>query len=273
MPRPMLPRIISCSGRSWSGSTTTSLGSRLIRHRRASSVYSSSRNPWPASPGPAQPTSHRMVAWKSPGATNTALLTCKSSCRPTAPLRFRFPQRRRIRFVKAMDRPPVLAACALSASKATVQYSPSNPVTTAFPRPCDPAMKARLLVMIALLASAVCHAGPLTLTIPATRPAPVETFAFGTARRPDGATITADSKSLRLDGRLWTPVMGEFHYARYPQGEWRDELLKMKAGGIDIVASYVFSIHPEEIEGQWDSSGSRDLRRFVELAHEVGLKG
>ncbi len=133
-------------------------------------------------------------------------------------------------------------------------------------------MKARLLVMIALLASAVCHAGPLTLTIPATRPAPVETFAFGTARRPDGATITADSKSLRLDGRLWTPVMGEFHYARYPQGEWRDELLKMKAGGIDIVASYVFWIHHEEIEGQWDWSGSRDLRRFVELAHEVGLK-
>src|SRR5258708_3618962 len=156
MPRPMLPRIISCSGRSWSGSTTTSLGSRLIRHRRASSVYSSSRNPWPASPGPAQPSS------------------------------------------------------------------------AVFPR--------------------------------------------GAAGGGDGATITADSKSLRLDGRLWTPVMGEFHYARYPQGEWRDELLKMKAGGIDIVASYVFWIHHEEIEGQWDWSGSRDLRRFVELAHEVGLK-
>jgi hypothetical protein len=133
-------------------------------------------------------------------------------------------------------------------------------------------MKVQLIVMTALLASSVCHAGPLTLTIPAIRPAPVETFAFGTARRPDGAAITADSNSLRLDGRPWTPVMGEFHYARYPANEWREELLKMKAGGIDIVASYIFWIHHEEVEGQWDWSGSRDLRRFVELAHEVGLK-
>ena len=34
--------------------------------------------------------------------------------------------------------------------------------------------------------------------------------------------------------------MGEFHYSRTPAAEWREELLRMKAGGIDIVASYVF---------------------------------
>jgi hypothetical protein len=66
--------------------------------------------------------------------------------------------------------------------------------------------------------------------------------------------------------------MGEFHYARYPEGEWREELLKMKAGGIDTVATYVFWIHHEEIEGQWDWSGRRNLRHFIQLCSEVGLK-
>ena len=65
--------------------------------------------------------------------------------------------------------------------------------------------------------------------------------------------------------------MGEFHYTRHPEGEWRDELLRIKAGGIDIVATYVFWIHHEEIAGQWDWSGRRDLRRFVQTAAEVGL--
>ena len=60
--------------------------------------------------------------------------------------------------------------------------------------------------------------------------------------------------------------MGEFHYARYPANEWREELLKMKAGGIDIVATYVFWIHHEEVEGQFDWSGPRNLRTSSRLA-------
>jgi len=63
---------------------------------------------------------------------------------------------------------------------------------------------------------------------------------------------TLDSYSLRLNGRPWTPVMGEIHYSRLPANEWREELLRMKAGGIDIVSTYVFWIHHEEIEEQFD---------------------
>lgn len=95
---------------------------------------------------------------------------------------------------------------------------------------------------------------------------------MGHSIRPDGTALTLDRHSLMLNGRRWTPVMGEFHYARYPENEWREELLKMKAGGIDIVATYVFWIFHEEIEGQWDWSGRRNLRRFVELCNESGLK-
>ena len=67
------------------------------------------------------------------------------------------------------------------------------------------------------------------------------------------------------------PVMGEFHFSRCPADEWREELLRMKSGGIDIAASYVFWNHHEEIENEWDWSGQRDLRHFVKLCDEVGL--
>jgi hypothetical protein len=90
-------------------------------------------------------------------------------------------------------------------------------------------------------------------------------------RAPDGREISVNSRHLVLDGRPWLPVTGEFHYARLPETEWRDELLKLKAGGIDIVATYVFWIHHEEIENAWDWSGCRDLRRFATLCHDAGL--
>ena len=81
-----------------------------------------------------------------------------------------------------------------------------------------------------------------------------------------------NSRSLLFDGQPVFPVMGEMHYSRVPQAEWRDELLKMKAGGVDIVATYVFWIHHEEIEGQWDWSGQRDLKKFLQTCNELGLK-
>jgi len=116
------------------------------------------------------------------------------------------------------------------------------------------------------------QAAPLGITVLATPPASTGGYQMGESRRPDGATLTLDSQSLRLNGQPWTPVMGEFHYSRIPADEWREELLKMKAGGVDIVSTYVFWIHQEEIEGRFDWSERRDLRRFVQLCDEVGLK-
>ena len=116
------------------------------------------------------------------------------------------------------------------------------------------------------------RAAALTATVQATEIPPADVFNLGTARSSDGTTITADRFSLRLNDRPWTPVMGEFHYTRYPAGEWRDELLKMKAGGISIVATYVFWIHHEEVEGAWNWSREHNLREFVQIAGRVGLK-
>ena len=109
--------------------------------------------------------------------------------------------------------------------------------------------------------------------IDASKPAPPPEVGFlnmgGVS--PDGHRLWVNSRYLILDGKPWLPVMGEFHFARYPEKYWREELLKMKAGGIQVVATYIFWIHHEEIEGQFDWSGQRDLRKFVELCRDNGL--
>jgi hypothetical protein len=112
-----------------------------------------------------------------------------------------------------------------------------------------------------------------SLFIDASTPAPAPEIGFlhmgGVS--PSGHRISVDSRSLSLDGKRWLPVMGEFHFTRYPEKYWREELLKMKAGGIQVVSTYIFWIHHEEIEGEFDWTGVRDLRHFVELANESGL--
>ena len=96
-------------------------------------------------------------------------------------------------------------------------------------------------------------------------------FNMGAAVNPAGKTITFDSQSMLYDGKPVLPVMGEFHYSRFPDDGWREQLLKMKAGGISIVATYIFWIHHEEVEGSYDWSGQRNLRKFVELCGELEL--
>ncbi len=83
--------------------------------------------------------------------------------------------------------------------------------------------------------------------------------------------VSWDGVSLLIDGRRVTPVMGEIHYSRLPANEWPTELRKMKEGGVTMVATYVFWNHVEEIRGQFDWSGQRDLRRFLELCRAEGL--
>ncbi len=88
---------------------------------------------------------------------------------------------------------------------------------------------------------------------------------------PHGRAIEVNSHYLALDGRPWLPIMGEFHFSRYPRARWEEALRKMKAGGITVAATYIFWIHHEEVQGQLHWGGALDLRHFVELCEKVGL--
>ena len=65
--------------------------------------------------------------------------------------------------------------------------------------------------------------------------------------------------------------MGEIHYARVPAAEWKREIQKMRAGGITIIATYCFWIHHEPAEGQWDWSGNKNLRQFLQVCKEEDM--
>lgn len=126
-----------------------------------------------------------------------------------------------------------------------------------------------LFSTLALFVVAQAETYKIEITTP--EPPNAEGFRMGTAENPEGESIGINSRYLTFSGKPWMPVMGEFHYSRCPADQWREELLRMKVGGIDIAASYVFWNHHEEVEGEWNWSGRRNLRKFVELCDEVGI--
>lgn len=82
---------------------------------------------------------------------------------------------------------------------------------------------------------------------------------------PNGEHITVNSEYITRGGIPIIPITGEMHYTRYPNQYWDESIKKLKAGGINMVATYVFwNIH-EEKEGKFDWSGDKDLRKFIEL--------
>jgi hypothetical protein len=115
---------------------------------------------------------------------------------------------------------------------------------------------------------------PLVIDASAATPAPGPanyTYDPADARSPDGHVLSLNAQYLTLDGKPWLPVMGEMHYSRVPEAEWETEILKMKSAGVQIVSAYIIWILHEEVEGQWDWSGQKDLRHFVELCARHGM--
>ena len=83
-----------------------------------------------------------------------------------------------------------------------------------------------------------------------------------------GESIEVNNYYIERNGKPYFPVMGEFHYCRYPNQYWDEEIKKMKAGGINVIASYVFWILHERKEGVFNWEGDLNLRKFVELCQK-----
>ncbi|MCR4902442.1 MAG: beta-galactosidase, partial [Butyrivibrio sp.] len=85
------------------------------------------------------------------------------------------------------------------------------------------------------------------------------------------SVINVTPEAITVDGKAWFPVMGEMHFSRYPTCYWEEELCKMKSGGVDIVSLYTIWMHHEEVQGEYEFGGQRDLRRFLETIKKCGL--
>lgn len=88
---------------------------------------------------------------------------------------------------------------------------------------------------------------------------------------PDGERIDVTNIYFERNNAPWLAVMGEYHFTREKRENWYKELCKMKAGGVGIVATYLFWLYHEEIEGEFDFTGDYDIRKFVEDAKKAGL--
>ncbi|MGC9969013.1 MAG: beta-galactosidase [Bryobacteraceae bacterium] len=145
-------------------------------------------------------------------------------------------------------------------------------------------MRTSCLPLFAVLATALTAGSPATpgrLTPTAVyhfdlsgKPEPIIPAALklGANRSPDGQEFGLNGRHFLKDGKPWFPIMGELHFSRYPRQYWEEALLKMKAGGVGTVATYVFWIHHEEVEGQWDWADGKSLRDFLQLCARHGLK-
>lgn len=82
---------------------------------------------------------------------------------------------------------------------------------------------------------------------------------------PKGENIAVNSFFITQNGKPIIPVLGEFHYSRYPSKYWDEAIKKMKAGGISIIATYVFWNLHERTQGVFDWTKNLNLRHFAEL--------
>lgn len=94
---------------------------------------------------------------------------------------------------------------------------------------------------------------------------------IGSNISPNGDTLDISSYYFTKNGHPWYPVMGEMHYSRLPKSQWEASILKMKATGITVIASYIIWIYHEEEQGVFDFSGQRDLKTFIQLCKKHGM--
>lgn len=90
---------------------------------------------------------------------------------------------------------------------------------------------------------------------------------------PAGDRISVNNDYISINQQPFFPIMGEFHFSRYPHEYWEESILKMKAGGINVIATYVFWILHEPKEGKFDWQGDRNLSAFAALCakHHMNL--
>lgn len=94
---------------------------------------------------------------------------------------------------------------------------------------------------------------------------------YGASRNPQGNDIHFTNYFMTVNGKPRFVVMGEFEFSRVEDWQWEDELIKLKMMGINVISFYVYWIYHEEKPGEWDFTGRRDLRRFVQLCAKHGL--
>jgi Beta-galactosidase len=88
---------------------------------------------------------------------------------------------------------------------------------------------------------------------------------------PDGNEIAFTNYYMLKNGKPFFAISGECHFSRVHERQWEDTILKMKMGGLNIVSTYIFWNHHEEIEGQFRFDGNRNVKKFIQICQKHGM--
>ena len=87
--------------------------------------------------------------------------------------------------------------------------------------------------------------------------------------------VTVQNKQILIDGQAVIIRAGEIHYYRLEKSEWQDRIDKLKAAGMNTVASYIPWLCHEEKRGAFDLNGhgreNLDVAGFIDLCAQNGL--
>ena len=84
--------------------------------------------------------------------------------------------------------------------------------------------------------------------------------------------IIYDKNSLIIDGKRVFIRSGAFHYFRTPGVELaKDRFMKLKAAGYNTVDIYFNANYHSKIEGEYDFSDIKNVKKILEAAKEIGL--
>jgi hypothetical protein len=83
--------------------------------------------------------------------------------------------------------------------------------------------------------------------------------------------VTYDQRSLIINNKRELIFVGHVHYPRSPHTEWDNIFQASKDAGINAIDTYVFWNEHEAVRGSYDFQGNKNLRLFIEKAHNHGL--
>lgn len=85
-------------------------------------------------------------------------------------------------------------------------------------------------------------------------------------------TITYDSQSFLIDGRRFWVLGASIQYARVPAELWADRIAAAKQAGFNTIATACPWILHEPRKGRFSFQGDADVRHFVELCGDAGMR-
>ncbi len=88
----------------------------------------------------------------------------------------------------------------------------------------------------------------------------------------DNPRFEAGDGTFLLNGKPFVVKAAELHYPRIPKPYWNQRIKQCKALGMNTICLYVFWNSHEPKPDQFDFTGQNDLREFVKLCQNNGMK-